>query len=161
MVILHAPTLELRVLPRIATMIRSSRNTIYLPIATACLFAGFYWFAQERPATIDVVSIGNEVDGSTPIHLDVTCGGFSRCVITCDVNGRKVSRSESQDSHKATVKVLTSSKKHHQLDDGFKVLYTVAVGDRIVVSTPTKKVKLFECVDDLNQRWEHFVSFLP
>lgn len=142
-------------------MNRNSRTTIYSLVAAVCLLVGVGWSVLERPAVIDVVSIGNEVDGFTPIQLDVSCGRFSRCVITCEINGRQTSRADSQDLTKATVYVLTGSKKYRQTGADPDILHTVAVGDSIVVETPAKKAMLFECIDDLNQRWAHSVHFLP
>ena len=136
-----------------------SRTTVYSLFLAVCLLLGVLWSSQERPAAIEVVSIGNEVDGFTPIQLDVSCGQFSRCVITCDVNGRQVSRSDSPDLTEATVNVLTGSKKYRQAGADADILHMVAVGDKIVVKTPTKRVLLFECVDDLNQRWVHSMHF--
>ncbi len=122
---------------------RVFKTTVYLLVVAVCLFIGVLWSSLERPAVIEVVSIGNKVDGFTSIQFDVSCGQFSRGVITCNVNGRQIIRSDSPDLTKATINVLTGSRKYRQAGADTDILHMVAVGDKIVVKAPTKRVLLF------------------
>ncbi len=112
---------------------------------------------------VEILSVGIEKNEWTPIRIRISPGQFGKCYVRCEVSGGG-SYSSSTTALETVVSVLTGTKGGNPTAQSLRraqVLHMVKAGDRFEFNSSRTKVKLFECIDNLNQRWVHYAGVEP
>ena len=140
---------------------RMRRNLILSAVAICSL--AVLTLKLFATAELEVLSVGVETGEYTPIRIRLSPGRFDQCYVRCGLNGEEVDRTRSKTEFEHVVKVLTGTKGGNpdaQYVERSSVVYIIGSGEKLPLRRRGTEVKLFECVDNLQQRWVHYAGVL-